>query len=113
MYAIEIKNFVKRYGDIQAVKDIGLDIEKGSLFGLIGPDGAGKTTLMRAICTLLLPDQGSIMVNGMDTQKDIMKIRSILGYMPQRFSLYQDLTVAQNLRFFADLFQLLNILQLH
>jgi len=105
MVAIEIKDFVKRYGTIEAVKGINLSINKGGLFGLIGPDGAGKTTLMRSVCTLLLPDEGSIHVNKFDTKKDIMDIRSILGYMPQRFSLYQDLTVAQNLRFFADLFQ--------
>jgi ABC-type multidrug transport system ATPase subunit len=105
MNSIKIRDFVKRYGTIEAVKGINLNVERGSLFGLIGPDGAGKTTLMRAVCTLLLPDQGSITVNGFDTKKDVMKIRSILGYMPQRFSLYQDLTVAQNLTFFADLFQ--------
>jgi len=105
MNAIEIKDFVKKYGAIEAVKGINLNVAEGSLFGLIGPDGAGKTTLMRAICTLLLPDEGSITVNGFDTKKDLLKIRAILGYMPQRFSLYQDLTVIQNLRFFADLFQ--------
>jgi ABC-type multidrug transport system ATPase subunit len=105
MNAIEIKDFVKNYGNVEAVKGINLSVNKGSLFGLIGPDGAGKTTLMRAVCTLLLPDQGSIHVNGLDTKKDIMQIRSILGYMPQRFSLYHDLTVAQNLKFFAELFQ--------
>jgi ABC-2 type transport system ATP-binding protein len=105
MATIEINNFIKRYGAIEAVKGINLSIDKGGLFGLIGPDGAGKTTLMRSVCTLLLPDEGSIHVNGFDTKKDTMKIRSILGYMPQRFSLYQDLTVTQNLRFFADLFQ--------
>lgn len=105
MAAIVIKDFVKRYDTIEAVKGINLSVEKGGLFGLIGPDGAGKTTLMRAVCTLLLPDEGSIHVNGFDTKKDFTQIRSILGYMPQRFSLYQDLTVAQNLKFFADLFQ--------
>jgi ABC-type multidrug transport system ATPase subunit len=105
MAAIEIKDFVKRYDTIEAVKGINLTIEKGGLFGLIGPDGAGKTTLLRAVCTLLLPDQGSILVNGLDTKTDLLQIRSILGYMPQRFSLYQDLTVEQNLKFFADLFQ--------
>ena len=105
MSAIEITNFVKRYNSIEAVKGVSLSVDKGGLFGLIGPDGAGKTTLLRAVCTLLVPDEGSIHVNGMDTKKDIIQIRSILGYMPQRFSLYQDLTVAQNLKFFADLFQ--------
>jgi len=105
MSAIIIKDFFKSYGTIEAVKGINLSVNDGSLFGLIGPDGAGKTTLMRAVCTLLLPDKGTIHVNGLDTKKDIIKIRSILGYMPQRFSLYQDLTVEQNLKFFADLFQ--------
>jgi ABC-type multidrug transport system ATPase subunit len=104
MVAIEIKDFVKRYGKIEAVKGINLNVEKGGLFGLIGPDGAGKTTLLRAVCTLLLPDEGSILVNGFDTKTNFIQIRSILGYMPQRFSLYQDLTVEQNLKFFADLF---------
>ncbi len=105
MAAIEIKDFVKRYDTIEAVKGINLNIEKGGIFGLIGPDGAGKTTLLRAVCTLLLPDEGSILVNGFDTKTNFIQIRSILGYMPQRFSLYQDLTVEQNLKFFADLFQ--------
>jgi ABC-2 type transport system ATP-binding protein len=105
MAAIEIKDFVKRYDTIEAVKGINLNIEKGGIFGLICPDGAGKTTLLRAVCTLLLPDEGSILVNGFDTKTNFIQIRSILGYMPQRFSLYQDLTVEQNLKFFADLFQ--------
>ena len=105
MNAIEIKNFSKSYGAVEAVKNISLSISKGELFGLIGPDGAGKTSLLRAICTLLVPDQGSIIVSGMDVTKNIAGIRALLGYMPQRFSLYQDLTVEQNLNFFADLFQ--------
>jgi ABC-2 type transport system ATP-binding protein len=105
MNAIEIRNFSKSYGAVEAVKNISLDISQGELFGLIGPDGAGKTSLLRAICTLLVPDQGSIIVNGMDVTKNIGGIRAMLGYMPQRFSLYQDLTVEQNLHFFADLFQ--------
>jgi len=104
MPAIEIKNFSKSYGDVQAVKSVDLTIDKGELFGLIGPDGAGKTTLMRSICTLLVPDGGSIHVNGLDVRDHVSKIRSILGYMPQRFSLYQDLSVEQNLQFFADIF---------
>jgi ABC-2 type transport system ATP-binding protein len=104
MPAIEIKNFSKSYGDVQAVKSIDLTINEGELFGLIGPDGAGKTTLMRSVCTLLLPDDGSIHVNGMDVTNHVAEIRSILGYMPQRFSLYQDLSVEQNLQFFADIF---------
>jgi len=105
MNDIEIKDFSKKYGEIEAVKSISLSIKKGELFGLVGPDGAGKTSLIRTICTLLVPDSGSILVRGMDVSKEISNIRSILGYMPQRFSLYQDLTIEQNLKFFADLFQ--------
>ncbi|MBC8183704.1 ABC transporter ATP-binding protein [candidate division KSB1 bacterium] len=105
MNDIEIINFKKSYGDVNAVNGINLQVKKGELFGLIGPDGAGKTTLMRTICTLLLPDAGSIQVKGMDVTQNIPGIRALLGYMPQRFSLYQDLTVEQNLNFFADLFQ--------
>jgi ABC-2 type transport system ATP-binding protein len=105
MNDIEIKNFKKNYGDVNAVRGINLQVKKGELFGLIGPDAAGKTTLMRTICTLLLPDEGNILVKGMDVTQNIPEIRALLGYMPQRFSLYQDLTVEQNLNFFADLFQ--------
>ncbi len=105
MIAIEVKNFKKNYGNTVAVKGINLSVTKGELFGIIGPDGAGKTSLIRAICTLLVPDQGLILVDGMDVTKNVVAIRSMLGYMPQRFSLYPDLSVQQNLRFFADLFQ--------
>ncbi len=105
MNAIEITDFQKSFGNVAAVKGVRLSVAPGELFGLIGPDGAGKTTLLRAMCTLLLPDAGEIRVKGHDTRTEIMEIRAILGYMPQRFSLYQDLSVAQNLRFFADLFQ--------
>ena len=105
MNAIKIDNFRKWFGEVEAVKGISFAVKKGELFGLIGPDGAGKTTLLRSICTLLLPGEGTILVNQLDTREHISEIREILGYMPQRFSLYQDLTVAQNLRFFADLFQ--------
>ena len=105
MNDIEIKDFSKKYGETEAVKSINLSVKKGELFGLVGPDGAGKTSLIRTICTLLVPDSGSILVRGMDVSKHIPEIRSILGYMPQRFSLYQDLTIEQNLKFFADLFQ--------
>jgi ABC-2 type transport system ATP-binding protein len=102
---IEIINFSKKYHQLNAVSDLSLSVTAGELFGLIGPDGAGKTSLMRCICTLLVPTTGTIRVKGMETTKHIPEIRSLLGYMPQRFSLYLDLTVEQNLRFFADLFQ--------
>lgn len=101
---IEIKNFSKNYGSMKAVENLTLTIESGELFGLIGPDGAGKTTTMRTLCTLLTCEQGEMYVDGKDVREEIPYVRSILGYMPQRFSLYPDLTVEQNLNFFADLF---------
>ncbi|RMD94377.1 MAG: ABC transporter ATP-binding protein [Calditrichaeota bacterium] len=102
---IEIINFTKRYGSLTAVENLNLRIESGELFGFIGPDGAGKTTTMRTLCTLLPIEQGEMYVAGKDVRKDVAYIRSIVGYMPQRFSLYPDLTVEQNLNFFADLFE--------
>lgn len=87
-----------------AVDSISLEISKGELFGLVGPDGAGKTTLFRMLTTLLLPDSGAASVNGLDVVKDYKQIRSRVGYMPGKFSLYQDLTVEENLNFFATLF---------
>ena len=85
MYDIEIKNFIKKYDQLTAVNDITLSIAKSELFGLIGPDGAGKTTLLRSICTLLVPTSGSILVKGLEVTRNIAAIRSLLGYMPQRF----------------------------
>ena len=105
MNAIEISDFTKRYGTTKAVNGISLSVRQGELFGLMGPDGAGKTTTMRAVCTLLVPDEGTITVRGLDASRDLTRIRALLGYMPQRFSLYQDLSVEQNLRFFAELFR--------
>lgn len=101
---IEVKNISKSYGEVRALKDISFDVKKGELFGLIGPDGAGKTTLMRILTTLLVADSGSAKMAGMDVVKDFRRIRQIVGYMPGRFSLYQDLTVEENLRFFATVF---------
>jgi ABC-2 type transport system ATP-binding protein len=105
MTAIQIDNLRKRYDSVEALKGVTLTVSEGQLFGLIGPDGAGKTTLMRTICTLIASDEGTILVQGKDIRRNMMDVRSRLGYMPQRFSLYQDLSVEQNLRFFADLFQ--------
>jgi len=102
---ISIQHISKSYKDVQAVRDISLEVQKGELFGLIGPDGAGKTTLMRILMTLLIQDEGKASMNGLDVIKDYKKIRNIVGYMPGRFSLYQDLTVEENLNFFATVFK--------
>jgi len=101
---IQINNISKSYENIQALKDISLQINKNELFGLIGPDGAGKTTLMRILMTLLLPNSGGAKMDGFDVVKDFKKIRHIVGYMPGKFSLYQDLSVEENLNFFATVF---------
>ena len=104
MDAIEVKHVSKKYGKVKALDDVSFSVGKGEVFGLIGPDGAGKTTLFRILCTLLLPDAGSTMVDGFDTVSQMKEIRRRVGYMPGRFSLYQDLTVQENLEFFATLF---------
>ncbi len=94
----------KAFGSMQAVDGVSLDLCKGEIIGLIGPDGAGKTTAMRMACGLLVPDEGLIDLCGINPAKSPLRARAHLGYMPQRFSLYPDLTVAENLRFFADLY---------
>lgn len=102
--AIEIDNLSKRYGDITALDNINLTVETGEMFGLIGPDGAGKSTLYRILATLMAPDRGRASVLGIDTVSGYKSIRKRIGYMPERFSLYPDLTVRENLNFFASLF---------
>ncbi len=104
MNAIEIKGLSKSYGRVRAVRDVTFNVRRGELFGMIGPDGAGKSTLFRLLTTLLRPDSGRAMVDCYDIVKDYRLIRSRVGYMPGRFSLYQDLTVEENLQFFAALF---------
>ena len=104
MNSVIIGNISKSYGDVLAVDNVSLTIEKGEIFGFIGPDGAGKTSLFRMLTTLLIPDKGKATVEGYDIVKDYKKIRSAVGYMPGRFSLYQDLTVEENLHFFAAVF---------
>jgi ABC-type multidrug transport system ATPase subunit len=103
---VVLENIVKTYnkGEIKAVNDVSFSVGKGELFGLIGPDGAGKTSIFRILTTLLLPDSGSATVMGLDTVKDYKAIRNQIGYMPGKFSLYQDLTVEENLTFFATVF---------
>jgi ABC-type multidrug transport system ATPase subunit len=102
--AIQIQNIDKSYGNVKALNNIGFDVNQSELFGLIGPDGAGKTTLFRILTTLLIPDSGKAKMAGYDTVKDFKSIRQLVGYMPGRFSLYQDLSVEENLEFFATTF---------
>ena len=108
MKSIKVNRLTKTYGKgkakILAVDDVSFEVNHGEIFGLIGPDGAGKTSIFRMLTTLLLPDSGSASVQDFDMVKDYQKIRQILGYMPGKFSLYQDLTVEENLRFFASVF---------
>lgn len=101
---IEIQGLTKRYGKLVALDHVSFSIPEGSLFGLIGPDGAGKSTLYQILTTLLNPDEGSAIVVGLDVVKDYRKLRTQIGYMPEKFSLYPDLTVDENLHFFASLF---------
>lgn len=101
---IELNNISKNYGNVTALNDISLKINKGEIFGVIGPDGAGKTTLFRIMTTLLLPDNGSGKIFNYDLINNYKEIRNNVGYIPGRFSLYQDLTVEENLNFFAAVF---------
>src|SRR6187399_2925026 len=107
MPAVSLKNIYKTYnnGKVKAVNNVSFDVEHGELFGLIGPDGAGKTSIFRILTTLLLPDKGEATVEGLDVVKDYRAIRNKVGYMPGKFSLYQDLTVTENLTFFATIFK--------
>lgn len=98
------ENIYKCYNKTTALEDINFSINQAELFGFIGPDGAGKTTLFRIITTLVLPDKGRMSVMGLDVDKDYRELRKHIGYMPGRFSLYQDLTVAENLKFYATIF---------
>lgn len=108
MKSIIVQNLTKTYGKktekVLAVDDVSFDVNPGEIFGLIGPDGAGKTSIFRMLTTVLLPDSGSASIEGFNMVKDYKEIRKILGYMPGRFSLYQDLTIEENLEFFASVF---------
>ena len=104
MTTIEVNNISKYYGKVQALKDVSFSVNKGEIFGLIGPDGAGKTSMFRILCSLLLPKAGTATVDGFDVVSQMKEVRKRVGYMPGRFSLYEDLTIEENLHFFATLF---------
>lgn len=104
MTAIEVNNISKHYGKVQALKEVSFSVKKSEVFGLIGPDGAGKTSMFRILCSLLLPKTGTATVDGFDVVSQMEEVRKRVGYMPGRFSLYQDLTIEENLHFFATLF---------
>jgi ABC-2 type transport system ATP-binding protein len=104
MKPITVNNISKSYGPVPALRDVSFEVREGEIFGLIGPDGAGKTTLFRILTSLMLPDGGAATVLGLDTVRDYKRLRPLIGYMPGRFSLYQDLSVEENLEFFAAVF---------
>ncbi len=101
---IQVEHIDKAYGDVKALRNISFEVKEGEIFGLIGPDGAGKTTLFRILTTLILPDKGKAEIDHLDIVRDYKKIRTSVGYMPGQFSLYTDLTVKENLEFFATVF---------
>jgi ABC-2 type transport system ATP-binding protein len=102
--AISIKNCTRRFGPLTAVNALNLTVAKGEIFGLVGPDGAGKTTTLRMLCGLLDPDEGEIEIGGQSVQRNLLAVKDRIGYMAQRFGMYLDLTVKENLFFYADLF---------
>ncbi|MDP8223247.1 MAG: ABC transporter ATP-binding protein [Candidatus Lernaella stagnicola] len=104
MTVVAAQNLVKRFGDFAAVDHVSIQIEAGTVFGFLGPNGAGKTTMIRLLCGLLVPDEGEATVLGYDLRKQTEKIKESIGYMSQRFSLYGDLTVRQNLDFYAGIY---------
>lgn len=101
---VNVENISKAFKDVQALNNVSFNAEEGELFGIIGPDGAGKTTLFRIMTTLTIPDNGSVLINNRSIFNDYLEIRKHIGYMPGRFALYQDLTVEENLKFFASVF---------
>ncbi|MDD4779444.1 MAG: ABC transporter ATP-binding protein [Tissierellia bacterium] len=104
-YDIIISSMTKKFGDLTAVDRLSIKVKKGTIFGLVGPDGAGKTTTMRMLCSLLTPDSGTAIIGDHDILKESEEIKKDIGYMPQRFSLYGDLTVLENLEFYAEIYQ--------
>ncbi len=104
--AIQSFSLTKKFGDIVAVDNLEVEVKGGTIFGLIGPDGAGKTTTMRMLTSILTPDDGTAKIGGLDIIEDSEKIKNIIGYMPQKFSLYGDLTIIENLEFYAEIYQI-------
>ncbi len=104
-HEIIISSLTKKFGDITAVDSLDVNVKKNTIFGLVGPDGAGKTTTMRMLCTLLTPDSGTANIGGHDILEEGEEIKQHIGYMPQKFSLYGDLTVLENLKFYAEIYQ--------
>ncbi|MCX5842591.1 MAG: ABC transporter ATP-binding protein [Deltaproteobacteria bacterium] len=101
---ISVENVSMRFGEVQAVREVTLSVEEGTICGLVGSDGAGKSTLLRMVATMIPPVSGKIMIHNHDAVRDKHKVKPLIGYMPQRFGLYQDLTVDENMRFFMDVF---------
>ncbi len=104
MSFVTVTDFSKSYGDIKAVENFSFEVAQGEIFALVGPDGAGKTSIMRAMCNLITADTGTMVIDGMDVSKDFERIKMTLGYMPQIFSLYPDLTVKENLTFYGGIY---------
>ena len=103
---VEVKNASMHFKDVKAVQDVSFAMPAGNIFGLVGSDGAGKSTLLRMIATMIKPSLGSIYINGLNVVSERRKVKNIIGYMPQRFGLYQDLTVDENINFFMDIFNI-------
>ena len=103
-YFIQVENVSRSFEQVEAVCDVSFQVERGSIFGLVGSDGAGKSTLLRMIATMIRPSSGRILLGGLDVVSQKTRVKTIMGYMPQRFGLYQDLTVGENIDFFMDIF---------
>jgi ABC-2 type transport system ATP-binding protein len=101
---VEVKNITMRFDTVEAVKNVSLNVDRGNIFGLVGSDGAGKSTFLRLIATMIKPTQGEIFIDSLNVVTQRQKIKNLIGYMPQRFGLYQDLTVDENMQFFMDVF---------
>lgn len=101
---VQVENVSKRFGTIEAVRDVSLNVARGRIFGFVGSDGAGKSTLLRMVATMIRPSAGRILIDGIDVVAQKARVKPLIGYMPQRFGLYQDLTVGENMEFFMDIF---------